>query len=483
MFVSTPNNQVIAIDAKSGNVLWRYRRPRPAGSNVPHDTSRGVALLGDRVYFAAGEAVLVALDAKTGREVWTTTVADNKSGYYISLAPLIAGGKVMVGASGGEYGIRGFIAAFDPETGKEQWRTYTIPAPGEPGSETWPKGDQWKNGGGPIWVTGNYDPDTNLAYWGVGNGGPWMGDQRPGDNLYTSSTIALDVATGAIKGALPISSERFLGLGRSFPADPGRLPAQRPHHQGSDRFRARRLCVVYRSQRGRPRRPHEVHRRQAFRARRTCFKSLDPETGRPNVDPAHKPGTGKARGFLPRTARRQELASHRVQPQDPDGLRSGQQQHLRRLHRNHGDLCSGPRLHRRSDGQRAVLPRAPTISAKCRPGMSTPASACGRTTTRSPRTGAACSPRPADWSSAAAPTIARFTPSTRPAESFCGSFRPAREFSPRRPLSCSTASSTSPCYPGGAAIRAGCKNQLNGLFPGQFPEVPEGGSVWVFAVE
>ncbi|HEY2843298.1 MAG TPA: PQQ-binding-like beta-propeller repeat protein, partial [Bryobacteraceae bacterium] len=200
MFVSTPNNQVIAIDVKSGNVLWRYRRPRPTGSNVPHDTSRGVALFGDRVYFAAGEAVLVALDAKTGREVWTSNVADNKSGYYISLAPLIAGGKVMVGASGGEYGIRGFVAGFDVETGKEQWRTYTIPAPGEPGSETWPKGDQWKNGGGSVWVTGNYDPDTNLAYWGVGNGGPWMGDQRPGDNLYTSSTIALDVATGAIKG-------------------------------------------------------------------------------------------------------------------------------------------------------------------------------------------------------------------------------------------------------------------------------------------
>ena len=99
MFISTPNNQVLAIDAKSGNVMWRYHRPRPTGSNVPHDTSRGVALYGDKVYFAAGEAVLVALEAKTGKEVWTTTVADNKSGYYISLAPLVAGGKVMVGAS------------------------------------------------------------------------------------------------------------------------------------------------------------------------------------------------------------------------------------------------------------------------------------------------------------------------------------------------------------------------------------------------
>src|SRR5690242_9221326 len=126
MFVSTPNNQVIAIEAKTGNVLWRYRRQRPEGASVPHDTNRGVALYSDKVYYAAGEAVLVALDAKTGKEVWTTTVADNKSGYYISLAPLAANGKIMVGASGGEFGIRGFVAAFDPDTGKELWRTFTI---------------------------------------------------------------------------------------------------------------------------------------------------------------------------------------------------------------------------------------------------------------------------------------------------------------------------------------------------------------------
>jgi alcohol dehydrogenase (cytochrome c) len=199
MFVTTPNNQVIAIDATRGNLLWRYRRPRPSGALVLHDTSRGVALFGDKVYFAAGEAIVVALDAKTGREVWTTRVADNKSAYYISLAPLIAGGKLMVGTSGGEFGIRGFVAALDLDTGKELWRTYTIPAPGEPGSETW-SGDQWKTGGAPIWVTGNYDPDTNIAYWGTGNGGPWIGDQRPGDNLHVTSTIAIDVATGAIKG-------------------------------------------------------------------------------------------------------------------------------------------------------------------------------------------------------------------------------------------------------------------------------------------
>ena len=118
----------------------------------------------------------------------------------MSLAPLIADGKVMVGASGGELGIRGFIAAFDIDTGKEVWRTYTIPAPGEPGSETWPQGRSVENRRRLVWVTANYDPETNLAFWGTGNGGPWMGDQRKGDNLYTSSTLAIDVATGKIKG-------------------------------------------------------------------------------------------------------------------------------------------------------------------------------------------------------------------------------------------------------------------------------------------
>jgi alcohol dehydrogenase (cytochrome c) len=116
MFVTSPNNQVIAIDVKTGNLLWRYRRPLEAGMSVPHQTNRGVALYGDKVYFAAGEAVLVALDARTGREVWTTVVADNKSGYYTTLAPLVAGDVVMVGASGGEFGIRGFVAGFDVET-------------------------------------------------------------------------------------------------------------------------------------------------------------------------------------------------------------------------------------------------------------------------------------------------------------------------------------------------------------------------------
>jgi alcohol dehydrogenase (cytochrome c) len=295
MFVTSPNNQVIAIDARSGNVLWRYRRPRPAGASVPHETNRGVALFGDRVYYAAGEAVLVALDARTGKEVWTTTVADNKSGYYITLAPLVAGGKVMVGASGGEYGIRGFVAAFDLDSGKELWRTYTVPAPGEPGSETWPKGDQWKTGGAPVWVTGNYDPESNLAYWGTGNGGPTIGDQRPGDNLYTTSTLALDVATGAIRGYFQyhqndswdydeVSPPILVDYQRNGRTFKGLIDVAR---DGYLWFLERNAAGPIKFVEGKP----YVYQ--------NVFRGLDPETGRPDVDPDHKPGTGKRAEFCP----------------------------------------------------------------------------------------------------------------------------------------------------------------------------------------
>jgi alcohol dehydrogenase (cytochrome c) len=179
MFVATPGNQLLTIDARTGAVLWRYKRPIPEDMTQLHPTNRGVGLYGDKVFFAATEAVLVALDARTGKEVWTTKVEDYRKGYYMSLAPLIVDGRVMVGVSGGEFGVRGFVAAFDAETGKELWRTFMVPEPGQPGSETWPQGDQWKTGGGSVWMTGTYDPQTGLAFWGTGNGGPWMGDQRP----------------------------------------------------------------------------------------------------------------------------------------------------------------------------------------------------------------------------------------------------------------------------------------------------------------
>jgi alcohol dehydrogenase (cytochrome c) len=294
MFVSTPNNQVIAMDAKTGALLWRYRRPIPSDLVQAHNTSRGVALLGDRVYFAAAEAVLVALDARTGREAWTARVADNKSGYYMSLAPLVADGKVMVGASGGELGIRGFVAAYDASTGAPLWKTYTVPAPGEPGSETWPQGDAWKTGGGSVWVTGNYDPATNVAYWGTGNGGPWMGDRRPGDNLYTASTIAIDVATGSIKGHFQYNPNESWDWDEVSP--PILVDYQRNGRTVKGLIDVGRDGYMWFLERSSG--PIAFVEGKPF-VHQNVFRGLDPKTGRPDVDPAHKPGTGKMADFCP----------------------------------------------------------------------------------------------------------------------------------------------------------------------------------------
>ena len=294
MFVATPNNQVLAIDARSGGLLWRYRRTPPEDAIVLHRTSRGIALLGDKLYFAAAEAVLVALDVRTGREAWTAKVAENRNGYYMSLAPLVADGKVLVGTSGGELGVRGFVAAFDANTGKELWRTYTGPAPGEPGSETWPKGEQWKTGGGSIWVTANYDPQTNLAFWGTGNGGPWMGDQRPGDNLYTSSTLAIDASTGAIKGYHQYHPNDSWDWDEVSP--PILVDYQRNGRTVKGLIDVARDGYLWFLERTNG--PINFVEGKPY-VTQTVFKSLDPKTGRPDVDPEHKPGSNKKATFCP----------------------------------------------------------------------------------------------------------------------------------------------------------------------------------------
>jgi alcohol dehydrogenase (cytochrome c) len=294
MFVSTPGYQVLAVDAKTGRQLWRFSKTPLQGARVLHQTTRGLALYDDKVFFAAGDAFLHGLDAKTGREVWATKVADATAGYYMSLAPLVADGKIMVGASGGENGIRGFVAAFNPADGKELWRTYTIPAPGEPGSETWPNGDQWKTGGGSVWVSGNYDPETNLAYWGVGNGGPWMGDQRPGDNLYTASTIAIDVATGKIKGHFQYTPNESWDWDEVSP--PILVDYRRNGRMIKGLIDVARNGYLYFLERSDSK--ISFVDGQPY-VKQTAFKGLDPKTGRPDVDPEHKPGTGKAANFCP----------------------------------------------------------------------------------------------------------------------------------------------------------------------------------------
>jgi alcohol dehydrogenase (cytochrome c) len=200
MYLTQANNHVVALDAKTGRVFWIYQyTSSPDLKLCCGSVNRGLAIHGDTLFMGTLDAHLVALDARTGRPIWKAAVAEGRVGYSLTMAPLVIKDKVIVGTAGGEYGIRGFIAAYDARTGREAWRFNTIPGPGEPGHETW-QGEAWKSGGGSAWLTGSYDPGLNLTYWGIGNPGPdFNAAQRPGDNLYTNSVVALDADTGALR--------------------------------------------------------------------------------------------------------------------------------------------------------------------------------------------------------------------------------------------------------------------------------------------
>ncbi|MGA2721620.1 MAG: PQQ-dependent dehydrogenase, methanol/ethanol family [Bryobacteraceae bacterium] len=200
MYFTQPPSDVIAVDGRTGRAFWTYRYPLAGNVSVCCGrVNRGLAILGDTLFLAALDGNLVALDAKTGKEVWKTQVVDPSLGYSLTMAPLVVKDKVILGPAGGEFGIRGFLAAFDARTGKEVWRFNTTPGPGEAGHETW-AGDAWQHGGAPVWLTGSYDPELNLIVQGVGNPSPdWNATVRPGDNLYASSVIAVDADTGKLK--------------------------------------------------------------------------------------------------------------------------------------------------------------------------------------------------------------------------------------------------------------------------------------------
>lgn len=294
MFVSTPQNQIIAMDAATGTEIWRYVRELPEDLFQLHPTNRGVALYGDKVYMATVDAAVVALDAKTGAVVWDTTVGDYTEGYYSTLSLLAARGKVVTGVSGGEYGIRGYVVALDAETGAEAWKTYTIPGPGEPGHDTW-KGDSWKTGGASVWMQGNYDAEAGLAYFGTGNGGPWMPDTRPGDNLYTTSVVALDIHSGDIKGHHQyhwndawdwdeVSAPLLIDFERGGKKTKGLI------HAGRNGY----LWSLERTKEG----PINFVAADKY-VIQNAFESIDPETGRPSYADAMTPGTNKSVTFCP----------------------------------------------------------------------------------------------------------------------------------------------------------------------------------------
>jgi alcohol dehydrogenase (cytochrome c) len=200
MYLTQSPNDIVAVDAKSGRAFWVYHYVvSPAARPCCGIVNRGLAILGDTLYMATVDAHLVAVDTKDGHAIWNVKLAEPAAGYAMTMAPLVVKGKVIVGVAGGEFGVRGFISAFDAQTGKQAWKFDTIPDPDQPGHESW-RGDDWQHGGGAVWMTGSYDPDLNLTYWGTGNPGPdWNPGQRPGDNLYSDSVLALDPDTGKMK--------------------------------------------------------------------------------------------------------------------------------------------------------------------------------------------------------------------------------------------------------------------------------------------
>jgi alcohol dehydrogenase (cytochrome c) len=194
LYLSVPDNDW-AVDARTGREIWHFHRP----SQGDHIASRGVAMYKDRLYFGTPDAHLICLDARSGKVIWDEQIADVKFGYYLALAPLLVKNKIIIGTSGDSADVRHFVEALDPETGKMIWRWYSTPAPGEPAALTWPNAQAMQHGGGPAWLTGTYDPELNLIYWGTGNPHPVLaGTGRAGANLYTCSIVALNADTGKL---------------------------------------------------------------------------------------------------------------------------------------------------------------------------------------------------------------------------------------------------------------------------------------------
>jgi alcohol dehydrogenase (cytochrome c) len=200
LYVTGLLNHAWAIDGRTGALIWHYQRKLPSDTRICCGmVNRGFAVFGDRLFMTTLDAHVMAIDRKTGTPIWDVPMIDYELGYSATAAPLVVKDKLIVGMAGGDLATRGFLDAYSLETGKRLWRFNTVPAPGEPGGDTWPAG-HFERGGGSTWITGSYDPDLNLLYWGVGNPNPdFYGGNRRGDNLYTASVVALDPDTGRLR--------------------------------------------------------------------------------------------------------------------------------------------------------------------------------------------------------------------------------------------------------------------------------------------
>ncbi|MFZ0938605.1 MAG: PQQ-dependent dehydrogenase, methanol/ethanol family [Candidatus Sulfotelmatobacter sp.] len=199
LYATGQDDRAFALDARTGRPIWLYQHQLPADIRpCCGRVNRGLAILGNEVILGTLDAHVIALDTKTGNVIWDVVAADYQKGYSFTVAPLAVKNLVVIGVSGGEYGVRGFIDAYDAATGERKWRFYTVPGPGEPGHETW-EGDSWKVGGAPAWNTGTYDPATNQILWPTGNPAPSnRGEGRAGDNLYSNTLLALNADTGKL---------------------------------------------------------------------------------------------------------------------------------------------------------------------------------------------------------------------------------------------------------------------------------------------
>ncbi|MBM4334304.1 MAG: PQQ-dependent dehydrogenase, methanol/ethanol family [Deltaproteobacteria bacterium] len=293
MYVTSSYNRIFALDAKTGALLWRYDHPNPKNLRLCcGPPNRGAAIAGDLVLMATLDAHLLAFDRKTGEIKWSVELASYKEGFSATSAPLVVGDLAIIGIAGGEYGVRGFFDAYDVKTGARAWRHYTIPGEGEPGVETW-AGDSWKRGGAPAWTQGAYDAESDTLFWATGNPSPdWNGDDRAGDNLYSDSLLAVDPKTGKLKWYFQFTPHDlwdYDGNTQLFLVDT--VVAGKPVKAIAQANRNGYFYLLDRTT--------GKFLRATKYLEQVNWATIDPVTGRPNVDPKALPGEDTTERICP----------------------------------------------------------------------------------------------------------------------------------------------------------------------------------------